>query len=512
MREAFLSTDFLSIIPQIYFKGKNRYSSMTGTIVSFAIAVAIITFGVYFLKEGTDRIIYSLNSSEVYVADEGGDLSEAGFDVVFDIRRGDVTQFDDFDRYFSLQALIPGSYINLTRCTLEERGFNSTSSELKGNNWCFPKDIKVETHRYGGGGRFQLLVNPCVNETSRPDLIFSDQKPNKDNCYPIQQIEENINSRETFIFLEFYDHQINHSSIDNVFPVFQNYISLKLSTEIFLRYLLEYQIIDYNIDFGFVFEDISSYRSYFYKSYSTQVDIVNKKNTGYPKYAHIDIVLDSYKKTYNRSYIKLQTVGANIGGAAKLFMLIGQTISFLYLNNLYFLELCNNLFTYSSGETESATQFNSTNKSPCFQYYKSRINERTQSLLINPSTKGFAFSVLKSPILYEKKESIIINREVTEVLKTQLNTNNYFKDSVAPIIKVKSSASSDFAERRILSQSLIQMLFFTSKEFKKAKELAYNVLSYEKLIHCVIELCELKDYLISEMGLKYSGCNRLSIS
>ena len=379
----------------------------------------------------------------------------------------------------------------------------------------------METHRYGGGDWITIAINPCVNETSRPDLKMSDMKTpaQKDNCYPIEKIEQKLNEMETFFFVKFFDHQINHTSSDNLFPVFDNFLYLKVSTDIFLRYLLKYQVIDYNLDTGFIFEDVTKKRSYLYSGYDSQVALVNKKPTGFPKYAQVDIVLDPNKKSFNRSYVKLQTVTANIGGVAKFFLMIGEIVAFIYLRNIYFLDLCNSFFNY--GEIDlKANQSNNIkstgpNKSNSFLAYKDskiKLKEKNEevSLLNTTSNPMILFSIDHSIVGLSKKPEVNNKENTLPKENNYLELNN--KSNAMINNKTGSYFRSQIGESKEikLKQSFFELLFCPTKLFLKSKDKAYNLLSYEKLIHNVVELSELKDFMINEMNLKYSGNCKLN--
>ena len=105
---------------------------------------------------------------------------------------------------------------------------------------------------------------------------------------------------------------------------------------------------------------------------------------------------------------------------------------------------------------------------------------------------------------------IIRNLRIKDIPKE----NNYVEvndKSDANISKTESMFNPlSKGKTQLLSQSLFQLLFCPSIEFKRLKSKAFNLLSYDKLIHNVVELSELKDYLINEMELVYSGNCKLN--
>lgn len=514
MKDTILSLDFLSVKPQICFKNKLSFYSITGLVFSLLIGLTVFIFGIFFLRESTDRVTYFLTSSEKFIGNELADLSSSGFSIVFDIRNGLFEKFPEFERYFSLQVIgspFFGGYVNITKCSIDDRGFQPPDSQfdLNGNeNWCLPKDFKIEVARYGGGQMLKFIVNPCVNETSRPDLVFSDMKTTaqKDNCYPIEKIEEKIKEKDTYIFLKFIDHQINHTSTDNIFPFFENFMFFKISSDIFLRYQLKYQVIHYNLDMSFIFEQVTQINSYLYNGYDTQVDLVNKEKIGFPKYSQVDIILDPNKKTFNRSYVKLQTLAANIGDAAKFFLLFGEMISYIYLRKIYLINLCNSLINYST-KSEAQSKLNIEKTSNFLMYKSSRVNDKVKNLSI--------FNNTSNPVICFSNES------TTSHISKPINNNgelkqvqNYVVDQNKSNTKINQNNNLFEIENSVknqeLSQSFIRLVFWPTKEFNKSVEIAYNMMSYEKLLQNIVELSELKVYIINSMNLKYSGNCKLN--
>jgi hypothetical protein len=516
MKDYLLSFDFLGIKPQVFFKSQSKFSTWTGLFFSSIICIAISVFGIFFLRECTDRTIYFLTSTEEYVGNETLNLLDLGYEIVFDVRSGIWEPFPEFERYISLTT--PGFYTNLTRCTLQDKGFLPPVPpyDFTENIWCFnPKD-KLETARYGGPKNIMLVVRPCVNETSRPDLEFSDGKTSaqKDNCYPIEKIEEKLNKNEFYIFVRFFDNQLNHTSTSNIFTKMQNDVYLKLSTQIYVRYMMKFQIIDYNLDLGFIFEDINRHKSYMYVGYDTQINLVNKGKVGDPKYGMFDINLDPNRKLYNRSYVKLQTVAANIGGVAKFFLMIGEVVSFLYLRNLFFLDLCNSFFNYSN-LSQDKTKHCSQKISSAFALYKEKkknlIDEQKEVSVINCTSKTKFCFVSESNNL--KSENKLKVEENINIQNEGVKTNNYMESHEKSNARIKLGLENQniFVESKgSLAQSFWQIVFCPSKLFKASKIKAYNLLSYERIIHSVVELSELKDYLINDNSVKYIGNCKLS--
>ena len=312
--------------------------------------------------------------------------------------------------------------------------------------------------------------------------------------------------------MKFFDYQVNHTSTTNIFPKFENFIFLKLSTDIYIRYMLKFQIIDYELDMGFIFEEKTKFRGYSYVGYDNQINLVDKRPGGNGKLGMFDIILDPTKKVFSRSYVKLQTVAANIGGVAKFFLLLGEFVSTFYLQSLFNLELCNSFFNYTDKNGKSNDESKDKLNSDVLCLYKSNkikmIDEKDASVLINLTSKSkINFSSI------EKKNFLNVERkkDVVEMDVRPTVENNYVQTIEKSNLKIKLDKESLFDKSKSeitydeLNQSFFNILLCPTKKFKKSKEMAFNLLSYEKLIHNVIELSELKDYIINDLSLKYSG-------
>ncbi len=100
-------------------------------------------------------------------------------------------------------------------------------------------------------------------------------------------------------------------------------------------------------------------------------------------------------------------------------------------------------------------------------------------------------------------------------IRDDIQKNNYLDPIDNSNFKIKidkeSLNNSIFKESYdSLTQSFWQIIFCPNKHFNASKEKALNLLSYEKMIHNVVELCELKDYIINESSLKYIGNCKLN--
>lgn len=82
---------------------------------------------------------------------------------------------------------------------------------------------------------------------------------------------------------------------------------------------MKFRPIYYNTDNGYFIENIKKSSFYIYIGYDMQISTVDLKED-LPKIGQVNFVLDDFSTTYNRSYIKLQEVMANIGGVMKFLL------------------------------------------------------------------------------------------------------------------------------------------------------------------------------------------------
>ena len=472
MKENLLLLDFISFQPGILFQNKNRMSNYIGVVYSILIAVATVVLGIFFLKESTDRKKKFLSSSDIFTGNNGFVLD--GFKFAFSIRNGEGQVFDELERYITMY-----DYHNTTSkesyeysnpeydCDINDRGFNYSKTIIQK---CGREDYHPILHRYGGGNYVGIHFHLCENVTQSGNIT---DPP----CYPREFIEAKLNEKEFYIFAYFFDYNVDHDSTDNIFVRFQSSMFLKLSTEIYTRYQLKFQPINYYIDTGYIFEDETLHTGFKFNGMDFQVDQVIKSLPS-PKIGHLDLVLDTEIKTFRRSYIKLQAVAANIGGIGKFLLISGQLLMHLISKSMFLQSFFNKV---SFAEDKEVDLLRTSNN---FKHLDTNVMKNS----IQRSDKQFNFHKLLYHTSKNNLNAVCLNENNKHVNFNLINRN---------IIDLLTSNKFKFTLRDYFG--------CLSKKSKLVERKVNDLLSYEKLISTIIELVDFKNYYTEKDNLLYFG-------
>ena len=500
MKNFIYGYDIFSYQPNIFFDHKKKISSLFGFILSISIITAIFIIGILFFKQCSDRLIYRLTSSDIFIP-ASTYYSLKNISVNFEIKDGGGKTYPEFERYFTIQYVngqqINGQTTEMKKCKMSTLGFKEKKNETE--SFCLPlRDSN--TTRYGTGNVPSISILTCLNETdsmiaSNPSSDLKTEEQRKTGCYPKEFIDRRLGQRGMYIYLTFWDRSINHSSTDNIFPYQVNSLTLRISTDLFSRYQLKFKPIFYNLDLGFIFENIIKDEAYSYTGYDMQIALISKDIVS-PKIGQIDIVLDNFTTTYNRSFIKLQEVSANIGGIAKFFYLCGQLIIFLYNENNFYnllaLKLLNNNNKENFQNLIEESELN----------FKNNLKIDADYRLTNEDLISNIFNCTIHQGLTFVKKSINISN-------LNLNNQNSGETKFKILKKKFNELNTELISKN--SSNFILNYFYPSKVMKKKKKMINSILSYDNLVSSLIELLQFKDFLVSENQLIYFGNQKFDI-
>ncbi len=120
---------------------------------------------------------------------------------------------------------------------------------------------------------------------------------------------------------------IDHYNITNPITPKITTQGFQIDSSIVKNYMYYIKQIFYNTDYGLIFEDKMSENIYIYDS--TVLDVTLSNNRPYTNsytYGYVWLLNSPSIGNYDRSFIKGQTVLANIGGIIKLIMIFGRIL------------------------------------------------------------------------------------------------------------------------------------------------------------------------------------------
>jgi hypothetical protein len=319
------------------------------------------------------------------------------------------------------------------------------------------------------------------------------------------------------------DHVVKEGK-DKLFKPYLTQFIFKFSLDIYLRYLLQLQPVKYDIDLGYIFEDVSTYESYRYLAYTMQVDSVKKIDGVFNKNKHkfgmIDITLAEEQRVFSREYVKLQTVAANIGGVAKFFLTASQILMFYYSKQLFISDFANSIF--NSKRESNIKHLQSENKGAFKSSISGIQNNNINMDIINDINKSKNFLVdennhiqipdinaqdkdrkfneganLKNLGLFRKKLAV---EDSNLIYYCKTNSSN---DLIDKLKELKEERLNDSG--KLYEVSIFDKFGLESRRFKILKKSVAKVLSIDNLINNITQLVHLKNYVENTNELLYFG-------
>jgi hypothetical protein len=350
--------DFLSRLPKFYVYKQDRYHSKIGITLSILSLISMLSLIIYFVYATFSRsnifIRYSTSTKYSKVIN----LTDTPF--LFTALDVSGNYFPNPETIFSLylqySTIVPG---NVT-LGIETKRFAETKlverckrSDYIGTLFESYPDIEkyfctkpgarnlTIYNKFGdlvnGYGFVNLFINKCSNSS----LYY-----NGKNCADSTTINSAL-SRGFFAFV-YVDNIINH---DNVTNPYESYIATEvfdMSTTIFQRIYFTLKNVYYETADGFVFDTSNTVQF-------TQQDYIrlyadNRPSGIYPEtYSSIFIQASGKADVYNRSYVKLQSLLANIGGVVNGIITLANILVYILTTKLNSVNLIEHLFKLEEG-------------------------------------------------------------------------------------------------------------------------------------------------------------------
>jgi hypothetical protein len=223
--------------------------------------------------------------------------------------------------YIKNNSLIEYSFLSKLKCI-------KNTNILLGGSWS-------ESYIYG----LNFHVSYCKNDSLKSD------------CKSSEQIEEVIR----FLYINIYHQslQVNAKNYNNPIKKFRALSFFRLETTLYKE--IEFYLQKHNIltDSGIIFPDFIQTHSEI-GILNVNVDVsLNKDNL----IALLNLYLTSDIKIYNRSYIKVQTIFANLGGIINILFLVGKIIITSIMTKNFKLKLINTFFATKNLKLEKVNKF-----------------------------------------------------------------------------------------------------------------------------------------------------------
>jgi hypothetical protein len=322
--------DYLGKEPKLTTNGKKRFQTAFGGIFSILTTISILTVGGYFVLQTFSRKQFTVINSTNTIDDPSYDfIKYPPYMVVTD---KSLLPILESDRVFevnvvmgiqnsSIVEFVPMNMTKNIELKFAPENFKNSTIEQKKNILFFDmEEIKNRQDFRGTWGKnvapvSNLLVislKKCVNTTE-----------NSNKCLPQEKINERLTDTQ-YIFY-YPEYTIDHNRIDEPGLIRYSSEDNDLSPTVFKKWWFGFKTISYRSDMGYVFEDFHTNTYWAFLPYLFDVELID----GGPDqkgglFAYIGIYGDTRLDTYQRKYIKIQELLANVGGIVKGVVLISS--------------------------------------------------------------------------------------------------------------------------------------------------------------------------------------------
>lgn len=359
MKNFFLSLDFLSPSPQIYYLTKTRFANSFGTIISIIIFLTILSFFIYFLSfflSYTNPSIYSY-VEPTYSSSLDLTNKKIRFKIVDQYNNEvnpRIVQVVPFLTNITNDNIETQHLLNTSKCNINDlvslnknylTNTNDASNKFFISNFtCISNNINSYS-KLSFNNSFQSYITAyvakCINNTK-----------NNRFCLPADDIDIYLIKNKIFLLMYIENIWVNHTKKE---PMIKSYSVRKIEVDMsfYYKYYHSFQEVKYKSDNGLIFEKINEYKDFVFDSNNNynsngqnnignyRLGLISTVNMVYPN-TLMEAVFSlnrEFSLTYVRSYPKLQSVFASGGGFCYIIFIIGKLIVYMFANGKMFVEI-----------------------------------------------------------------------------------------------------------------------------------------------------------------------------
>ena len=345
----------------LHLFGKEKYRTLTGSIIGIISIISMLTVAIYFLIELFQRkamtIIFNEDNTMVPV----NDLSDVPF--LFTLVDYNTNVLDpaglytldvkmlnykkvivEQDKQAIKLEIVP---VNVEICDETKHSLEKISALKKVNFakfFCIPPG-KYNITLYGKFG-------DTVNGWSLLAVFLNRCNPKIEKCLSETYTDDVLSN--SALNVAFLSNQINPYNIESPGSSKLETATLTMTTGLIKSYYFNIRQIIYETDYGLIFEDRRIENFY---SYDSQTFDVNLKNSGLPTkgqtFGYMLFKNSDNVSKYYRTYIKAQAVMANIGGIIKAVMVIAKIISDFLTKRMSYIDISNYIFNFDGYTCDS---------------------------------------------------------------------------------------------------------------------------------------------------------------
>jgi hypothetical protein len=336
--------NIMGITPRIYMNSKRTYLSNFSFAISMLTILTVTAFAIYFAISILSRFSYITSISKNVELKPYSDLSK--LPMMFYLFPSDTSKvYTEPERLYNLtgnvmefltypngtkQRIITQLYFD--RCEYEKLGeYKNLFEKYKdrmNNFFClYPDKYNFSLYGYSGNDAnnslFNIYLNRCINGTNN----------NKNNCYSSEYQKSELTV--SFFQLISLEHQIDSDNYTHPLQIKAQPHTYFITNTLYKRFIKYYKGISYHTEDGVVFSNTWDVEGFQEDYYETIVD--QRVGSSYPgQFTNICFYMSGSTDVLKRTYYKLQTAVANIGGAAQFISIVAKFIITMVCENFYF--------------------------------------------------------------------------------------------------------------------------------------------------------------------------------
>jgi hypothetical protein len=350
----------------LHLFGKEKYKTFIGSVSGLLSLILMMGISIYFVMDLFQRKSLSIifnednnqlplnNLSNVPIMVTLGDLSSNILDPeglywidakVMNYKRVIINGTAKF-----FLELIP---IELEKCNITKHFLDQ--SEMF-------KNLAISKYQCIPPGKYNITLFGRFGDTVNgwSYLAFFLNKCNAkmgQKCLNDSYIESTL--ANTALSIAYSSYSINHYNVTTPNQAKIDTTMFLMSSTLLKNYYYNLRQVIYETDYGILFEDRQkeSFYTYFSQSVDVSLKAVGVPTAG-PNIGYVIIKNADPISFYNRNYIKIQAVMANIGGIIKAVMIFCKIVSDFLTRKMIYLDIANRIFHFNFNEDNSQNKNN----------------------------------------------------------------------------------------------------------------------------------------------------------
>jgi hypothetical protein len=344
--------DIVGYQPSLTTFQKDRYKSKVGKIFGLLTIMPLITLCLYFIIGTFEKTEISIIYNKT--ADLNSSVNMTSNPMMMFLTNGlNATIPDLFHEikvnYWTINKNISANYFSIENFEIPlepcdpMKHLGKSAPLFETNNLtglkCIPYDkydlslkgVYGESNSNTNTNTFlNIVVNMCNNQTTN-------------NMCPDKSILE-LYLKNVYLVLVYVDYEVDHYDHQNPIKPFIRTATFPINWDLHSRYFFTFKSLNYKTDVGLVYEDKKLQKGYQYANNQQNVQIRQTSILYDGTIGTVTISQEPMSDVYNRSYPKLQTLLAKIGGVVQGFMIIGKALAYFITKNLFLTDLINSNF------------------------------------------------------------------------------------------------------------------------------------------------------------------------